>query len=130
MVIEVVAGIIHNDNNKILIAKRNHLKDQGNLYEFPGGKVEKNETYEDALIREIKEELEMDIIVLNKIGEEIFEYPEKKIKLIAFNAKAINRNIKMIEHEDLKWVNLNEIKNFNFAPADVYFVNKILNINK
>ena len=130
MVIEVVAGIIYNDNNKILIAKRNHLKDQGNLYEFPGGKVEKNESYEDALIREIKEELEMDIIVLNKIDEEIFEYPEKKIKLIAFNAKAINRSIKMKEHEDLKWVNLNEIKNFNFAPADVYFVNKILNINK
>ena len=107
MVIEVVAGIIYNDNNKILIAKRNHLKDQGNLYEFPGGKVEKNESYEDALIREIKEELEMDIIVLNKIDEEIFEYPEKKIKLIAFNAKAINRSIKMKEHEDLKWVNLN-----------------------
>lgn len=128
MVIEVVAGIIKNSNNEILIAKRNHLKDQGNLYEFPGGKVEINESYQEALIREIKEELEMDIIVLDKIGEEIFEYPEKTIKLIAFNAKSINKNIKMKEHEDLKRINLKDLKKYNFAPADVYFVNKILNL--
>ena len=126
MIIEVVAGIIKNKEGKILIAKRNHAKAQGNLYEFPGGKVEKNETYEDALKREIKEELDMDIEVLNKFDEEIFEYPEKTIKLIAFNALFNDNHLIMKEHEDIKWIETSEFKNYEFAPADIYFVNKLL----
>ncbi len=127
MIIEVVAAIIKNNDNKILIAKRNHLKDQGDLYEFPGGKVEKNETYEEALKREIKEELDMDIEVLNKFDEEIFEYPEKTIKLIAFNSLYIGNHLKMNEHEDLRWVKIDELNKFEFAPADIYFVKKLIN---
>lgn len=126
MIIEVVAGIIKNKEGKILIAKRNHTKAQGNLYEFPGGKVEKNETYEDALKREIKEELDMNIEVLNKFDEEIFEYPEKTIKLIAFNALFNGNHLIMKEHEDIEWIEIDEFKNYEFAPADIYFVNKLL----
>ncbi len=126
MIIEVVAGIIKNENGKILIAKRNHAKDQGNLYEFPGGKVEKNETYKDALKREIKEELDMEIKVLDEFDEEIFEYPEKTIKLIAFNCLFNKTHLIMKEHEDIEWIELSEFKNFEFAPADIYFVNKLL----
>ncbi len=126
MIIEVVAGIIKNKEGKILIAKRNHAKAQGNLYEFPGGKVEKNETYKDALKREIKEELDMDIEVLDKFDEEIFEYPEKTIKLIAFNCIFDGNHLVMKEHEDIEWVDLDEFSKFEFAPADIYFVNKLL----
>ena len=126
MIIEVVAGIIKNKEGKILIAKRNHEKAQGNLYEFPGGKVEKNEKYEDTLKREIKEELDMDIEVLSKFDEEIFEYPEKTIKLIAFNCLFKGNHLIMKEHEDIEWVDINEFKNYEFAPADIYFVNKLL----
>ena len=74
--IEVVAGVIYK-NNKFLIAQRNLKKAQGGLWEFPGGKVEKNESYESALIREIKEELNADIEVNEYIGESIHHFLKK-----------------------------------------------------
>ena len=90
--IEVVAGIIYK-NNKFLIAQRNLKKDQGGLWEFPGGKVEKNESYENALIREIKEELNADIEVDEYVGENVHHYPEKDIKLIFYKAKLLSEQI-------------------------------------
>ena len=69
--IEVVAGIIYNNENKFLVAQRNLKKDQGGLWEFPGGKVEKEESYQEALKREIKEEFNADIEVMEYIGENI-----------------------------------------------------------
>ena len=79
--VEVVAGIIYK-NDKFLIAQRNLNKAQGGLWEFPGGKVEKNETHENALIREIKEEFNADIKVDKfKSGKEII-YPEEIIQYL------------------------------------------------
>lgn len=72
--IEVVAGVIYKDN-KFLIAQRNLKKAQGGLWEFPGGKVEKGESYENALTREIKEEFNANIEVKEYIGENIHHYP-------------------------------------------------------
>ena len=94
--IEVVAGIIYK-NNKFLIAQRNLKKAQGGLWEFPGGKVEKNESYESALIREIKEELNADIEVNEYIGERIHHYPEKDIKLIFYKAKLLSEKVELLE---------------------------------
>lgn len=115
--IEVVAGIIYR-GNKFLIAQRNSKKDQGGLWEFPGGKVEKEESYESALIREIKEELNADIEVTEYIGESIHHYPEKDIKLIFYKAKLLSEKIELIEHENYKWITKNEKDKFEFAGAD------------
>lgn len=81
MIIEVVAGVIYKDD-KFLIAQRNLKKAQGGLWEFPGGKLEPNETAAEALKREIKEEFDADIEVGNYIGESIHHYPEKDIKVM------------------------------------------------
>lgn len=115
--IEVVAGIIYK-NNKFLIAKRNIKKSQGGLWEFPGGKIEKSETYEQALIREIKEEFNADIKIDRYIGENIHHYPEKDIKLIFYKATLLSEKIELIEHEDYRWITKQEREKFEFAEAD------------
>lgn len=123
--IDVVAGIIKNKDNKILIAKRNLKKSQGGLWEFPGGKIEPGETNEQAIVREIKEELNMDIKYNSYFDEKIYEYPDKTIRLIALNCSTVNDYYEVLEHEEIKWVNTNELSNYDFAPADKYFVEKI-----
>lgn len=127
--IDVVAAVIQNEEGKILIAQRNLKKSQGGLWEFPGGKIEPNETKEEAIIREIKEEMDIDIEAKKFIGQKVFNYPDKDINLIAIECKQLKGDIKLNEHEDIKWVNKNELRNFNFAPADKFIVNAILENN-
>ena len=123
--INVVAAVIKDEDGKILITQRNLQKAQGGLWEFPGGKIEPNETKENAIIREIKEELDIDIEVENYLSEKVFNYPEKDINLIALECKKVNGNIKLLEHEDYKWVKNSELDNFEFAPADIFIVEKL-----
>lgn len=115
--IEVVAGVIYK-NDEFLIAQRNIKKDQGGLWEFPGGKVETGETYQEALKREIKEEFNADIEVEQYIGENIHHYPEKDIKLIFFKASLLNNKIELNEHEDFRWITKEEKDKFEFSGAD------------
>lgn len=115
--IEVVAGVIYKDN-KFLIAQRNLKKSQGGLWEFPGGKVEKGESYENALTREIKEEFNANIEVKEYIGENIHHYPEKDIKLLFYKARLLSEKIELLEHEDYKWITKEYKDNFEFAGAD------------
>lgn len=123
--IDVVAAIIRNTEGKILIAQRNLKKSQGGLWEFPGGKIELGETQEQAIIREIKEELDMDIKYDSYFDEKVYEYPEKTIRLIALNCTMIGDSYKVLEHERIEWISKEEFKNYNFAPADRYFVEKL-----
>ena len=120
--IDVVAAVIKDKEGKILITKRNLKKAQGGLWEFPGGKIESNETREEAIIREIKEELDVDVKVDRYLAEKVFEYPEKTINLIALECFIVNGKIKLMEHEDYKWVNKEELDNYEFAPADMFIV--------
>lgn len=115
--IEVVAGVIYK-NNKFLIAKRNQKKSQGGLWEFPGGKIEKHETREEALIREINEEFDARIKIDKYLGENIHHYPEKDIKLFFYKATLLNYEIKLLEHEDYKWITKQEKEEFEFAEAN------------
>ena len=123
--INVVAAVIKDENEKILITQRNLKKAQGGLWEFPGGKIEPNETRENAIVREIKEELDIDIEVKSYLSEKVFNYPEKDINLIALECKKINGEIRLLEHEDYKWVSKNELDNFEFAPADLFIIERI-----
>lgn len=122
--IEVSAAIIKKDG-KILIAQRSRNKSQSFKWEFPGGKVESNETVRESLKREIREELNIEIEVQDKFGESLFEYPTGSIKLIAFYAEWVSGNIKVLEHEKIEWVSIEELKYYDFAPADILFVEKL-----
>lgn len=128
--IDVVAAIITNNEGKILITQRNFKKSQGGLWEFPGGKIEKGETREEAIIREIKEELTIEINVESYFSEKIFEYPEKSINLIAFNCRIKSGNIYLTEHEEARWVEKKDLNKFEFASADTFIVKKLQGIEK
>lgn len=127
---DVVATIIENNDGDILIAKRNSKKSQGGLWEFPGGKIEKNESADDAIKREIKEELNIDIEINKWLIEKRHEYPEKTINLILCSAKWIGGELDLSEHEDSKWIKKEDIFNFQFADADKEIINEIFETKK
>ncbi len=119
---DVVAAIIIKDD-KIFIAQRNRNKHMGLSWEFPGGKVEKEETFENALKREIKEELNIEIKIKNKLGEENYQDNKINVKLHYFICSHIKGEINLNEHEDSAWVKKNELKNYNFAEGDSDIIN-------
>lgn len=118
---DVTAAVIIKDE-KILICKRSKYDKQGGKWEFPGGKIEAGETQEECLKREIKEELDLNIKVNDKIGKNIYVYPGGAIKLIAFYADLLDGDLKLNVHDDYKWVAKDKLKEFDFAPADIFFV--------
>ncbi len=115
--INVAAAIITKDN-KYFIAKRNKNKHLGGFYEFPGGKQDVNETLQQTVIREIKEELNIHVQVGNKLGEEHYKDDKINVHLHYFFCKIISGNIILNEHEDSAWVSKEEFKNYNFAEGD------------
>ena len=119
---DVVAAIIIKDD-KYFIAQRNRNKHMGLSWEFPGGKVEIGETFEIALKREIKEELNIEINVKNKLGEENYQDDKINVKLHYFICSHFNGEIILSEHEDSAWVTKNEFKNYNFAEGDSDIIN-------
>ncbi len=119
---DVVAAIIIKDD-KYFIAQRNRNKHMGLSWEFPGGKVEKGETFEIALRREIKEELNIEINIKNKIGEENYKDDKINVKLHYFICSHFNGEIILNEHEDSAWITKNEFKNYNFAEGDSDIIN-------
>ena len=113
-----VAAAIITKNNKYFIAKRNKNKHLGGFYEFPGGKQDVNETLQQTVIREIKEELNIHVQVGNKLGEEHYKDDKINVHLHYFFCKIISGNIILNEHEDSAWVSKEEFKNYNFAEGD------------
>jgi len=116
-VINVVAAVIKKEN-LYLIAQRNHKKHLGLKWEFPGGKVENNENFQDALIREIIEELSVKINIEKKITKK--NYKDKKIDAIIhyFLCTLGEGIIKLTEHEDFSWVEKKNLYKFNLVPGD------------
>ncbi|MDI9490425.1 MAG: (deoxy)nucleoside triphosphate pyrophosphohydrolase [Clostridiaceae bacterium] len=123
---EVVAALIW-QTDRFLICQRPPDKTLPLLYEFVGGKVDQGETREQALIRECREELAIDIEVDDVYMEVVHQYPEVLIKLILFNARISEGSgpPQMLEHVDIRWIKPSEITNFEFTPADVEILDKL-----
>lgn len=121
--IEVVAAVIY-DNDKFLITKRKHELFNG-LWEFPGGKIEKNESHEQALIREIKEELEIDIQVNDFITTVEYKYPEFYLIMHVYKCIKVKGEINLNVHSDIKWISKEQVNEFEWVPADIGII-KIL----
>lgn len=115
--VEVVAALIR-DNDKILICQRPENKARALLWEFVGGKVEKGETKEQALVRECREELNVTLAVGDVFAEVTHEYPDITVHLTLFNATIASGVPEKIEHNDVRWVSASELKNYEFCPAD------------
>jgi len=123
--IDVTAAILVKDG-KILIAKRKSTDKIPNKWEFPGGKIKSDETPEACLKREIKEEFGVDIAVGNYLGESVYHYDHGTIRLCAYRACWQRGQLVLKEHADFKWVSVNQLHEFDFAPADLPFVKKLV----
>jgi len=117
--INVVAAILENINGEVLIAKRKHGKIMAGYWEFPGGKVEENEQPEHSLVRELQEEMNIDIEVGTFVGESIYSYERGTIRLLAYRGKIINGEIQLIDHDEYKWITPLSLMNYKLAPADI-----------
>lgn len=122
--IEVVAAVIYDENNNFLIAKRKGGEFDG-MWEFPGGKIEKGETHKQALIRELKEELSIDVKIENFIKTIEYSYDTFYLIMHVYKTRIISKEILLNVHSDLKWINKNNIKNINWVPADVLLLDEI-----
>ncbi|MBO5340196.1 MAG: (deoxy)nucleoside triphosphate pyrophosphohydrolase [Oscillospiraceae bacterium] len=114
---EVVAALIWEDN-RFLACQRPAHKARGLLWEFVGGKVEPGETKEQALIRECQEELAVTVAVQDVFMEVDHVYPDLTVHLTLFNASISEGIPQKIEHNDLRWITVEEIDQYPFCPAD------------
>jgi 8-oxo-dGTP diphosphatase len=116
-VIEVAAGLIFR-NGKLLITQRHTNTHLGGLWEFPGGKREANETFEECLARELREELGIEVEVGEVLESITHSYPEKTVLLKFFRCRWKQNEPKPIDCLDLKWVTADELRNYEFPAAD------------
>lgn len=111
--IEVVCGVIYNDKKEVLLVKKASGKYKGQ-WEFAGGKIQEGETPEESLVREIREELDISIEVIGLIYENKFE----NYRLLFYKSKHISGRITLKEHSATRWVNTNELNDFDLIEGD------------
>ena len=121
---EVSAAIIICDQ-KVLMARRAAGESLAGFWEFPGGKREADETISDCLIREIREELALNIEVLGEFGVSDYQYPGGEIRLIGLLAEIKNGEISMTVHDAVEWIELRKVLNYKLAPADIPLAEKL-----
>lgn len=121
--IEVVAAIIVK-GKKVFATQRGYgeFKDG---WEFPGGKIESGESPEDALMREIREELDVDIKVGRLLETVEYDYPNFHLTMHCFICELLSEEIVLKEHEDAKWLEEDELDSVDWLPADVGLIDKI-----
>ena len=121
--IRVVAAIII-DNDKVFATQRGYgeFKDG---WEFPGGKIDEGETAEEALVREIKEELDTEIEVINLLDTVEYDYPTFHLSMDCFWAEIVKGDLVLREHEAAKWLTKEELYSVDWLPADLGLIPKI-----
>ena len=122
--IEVVAAIIHDDEGRIFATQRGY-GDFKDGWEFPGGKMEPGESPEDALVREILEELETRIVVERLVQTVEYDYPAFHLKMHCFWCHVESGSLTLKEHEAAKWLSLSMLDSVDWLPADKAVVEKI-----
>ena len=126
---EVVAALIW-DGDRFMICQRPAHKARGLLWEFVGGKVEAGETGEQALIRECREEIAVELSVGDVFMEVLHEYPDLTVHLTLYNASIARGMPRKLEHNDIRWITPDEIPDYDFGPADVEILAAIIKNGK
>lgn len=123
--IRVTAGVIK-DNDKVLLTRRAPKENFDGGWEFPGGKIEINETPQACLARELKEELNIDVSVGKLCTEVAHDYGNMNINLIAYYCTIIDGEIQISVHDKYKWVNINDLLKYDLLPADIPIAKKVM----
>ena len=123
----VVGGLIY-QNKKILICQRKEVGDHPLKWEFPGGKIKDFEENQEALRRELKEELNIDITEMRFFDEYLYEYKElsKKLKLVFYHIFQFEGEIQNLVHHQLKWIDISNLSDYDFLEGDYKIINKLI----
>lgn len=121
--IEVVAAVIVRDGR--IFATQRGYGDFKDFWEFPGGKIEKGESPEDALVREIKEELEADITVDSFLRTVEYDYPKFHLILHCYLCSLKNDTLHLLEHESARWLSREELDSVDWLPADHSIIRRL-----
>ena len=123
----VVGGLIY-QNKKILICQRKEVGDHPLKWEFPGGKVRDFEENQEALRRELKEELNIEIIEMSFFDEYLYEYKElsKKLKLVFYHILQFEGEVQNLVHRQLKWIDISNLSDYDFLEGDHKIINKLI----
>jgi 8-oxo-dGTP diphosphatase len=125
--IKVSCAIIVNVQKQVLVTQRSAHMPLPLKWEFPGGKIEENETAEACLIREIKEELNIEIQITGSLPPNDHQYPDKLIRLIPFICLQKDGELVLKEHADYKWLDAKDLLDLDWAEADLPIVKQYLN---
>ncbi|HMA61497.1 MAG TPA: 8-oxo-dGTP diphosphatase MutT [bacterium] len=123
--LKIVAGVIVDDSNKILLAQRNDGKNMAGKWEFPGGKVEAGETKKEALRRELREELDIECKIGDYIGSSVYNYDDFTVDLHLYFADILDGEIQAVEHKKIAWTEIDTIENYDIPQANFPLINKI-----
>ncbi len=126
-IVKVVCGIIWQED-KIFIARRKPEKSLGGYWEFPGGKIEHDETPEEALERELKEELGMAVKVGDYFYTNKHDYEKISVELISYQATFVSSSYLLIDHDSFAWITPKDLLNYKLAEADIPIYKKLLEI--
>ncbi|MEG0497273.1 MAG: (deoxy)nucleoside triphosphate pyrophosphohydrolase [Carnobacterium sp.] len=122
-----VVGAILIENNRILCAQRGETKTLAKLWEFPGGKIETGETPQEALARELKEELMIEVEIAAEVFEQTsYSYDFGKVNLTTFICLLKKGRPQLTEHIEVKWLRPSELSSLEWAPADIPAVSKLM----
>jgi mutator protein MutT len=122
----VVAAVIRSGSGRVLISERLAKAVFPLYWEFPGGKVEPGETDEQALIREIQEELGVEIEVGDALGVKVHEYDDFVVDFRVFNAKIVNGRPRSIACKTFRWVRVEDLGDYQFPPADEDAIRRLM----
>ncbi|WP_162342542.1 (deoxy)nucleoside triphosphate pyrophosphohydrolase [Cyclobacterium salsum] len=125
--IKVTCALIER-NGETLVVQRSEKMQLPLKWEFPGGKMEVGESEEDCILREIKEELNIDIKLVHRLTPSAFKYPTKNIYLIPFLASHIGGELKLAEHKSYKWLRKDRLTRLDWAEADIPIMNEYLKL--
>lgn len=124
--IRVTCAIIRNEENEVLVVQRGENSLHPLKWEFPGGKIDAGETEEESVIREIKEELSIDIVICKRLPETDYDYGSRQIKLIPFICDTLDELPFLTEHKAYRWLNPAGLKDVDFLEADVLVAEEYL----
>ena len=121
-----VVGAVVVDNGKILAAQRSQSMSLPGMWEFPGGKIDKEETPRDALVREMQEELLCTVEIGEQVASTRYEYDFGFVTLTTFYSRLVEGTPRLTEHSEIRWIDATELDSVEWAPADIPAVNQVM----
>jgi len=124
-IIDVVCAVIE-EHGRVLVTRRGAGMHLAGMWEFPGGKLHEGEDERAALVREIHEELGVEVEPLRRLADSTHDYGEKHIRLIPWFCRFVAGDIVLHEHSEFKWAEFEELPKFDWCPADIPIVKRLI----